>query len=186
MPYLLSSADPANPDARAATFDAEITPHDSLGRDGFALLVKIVLVSTIFLEGLLIAKAAWVVGVFLAFDVGGLLLAFQVLRSRKAQERIVITDGLVIVTQSRDGHTTRRALRVFGLALERNDDPDYGCQSLTLRLRGERVEIARDLSPAEREAFCGCLERALREAGARSYTVSHLAPALLLPEVARP
>ena len=186
MPYLLSSADPADPDTHAATFDAQITPHDSLGSDGFALLVKIVLVSTIFLEGLLIAKAAWVIGAFLALDVGGLLLAFHVLRSRKAQERIVIADGLVVVTQSRDGRTTRQDLRVFGLALERNDDPDYGCQSLALRLRSHSVEIARDLSPAEREAFCGCLERALREAGARSYTVSHRAPALLSPEVARP
>jgi uncharacterized membrane protein len=179
MPYSLNRAESAQAGARATLFDAEITPHDSLGRDGFALFVKIVLGVAAAVEAALLAHGSWVIGLFLAFDTGLLLVAFLVFRAETNHERIVIADGLVSVTRRDRGRTRQRSLRVFGLALERDDDPDYGCQSLRLRLRAERIEVARDLSPDERARFCARLETALREAGAGAPTSRRVALPLL-------
>ena len=54
---------------------------------------------------------------------------------------------------------------IYGLDIEREDDPDYGCLRIALRQRDRRVEIARDLSPVEREQFYSWLINAMHETG---------------------
>ena len=47
--------------------------------------------------------------------------------------------------------------------LDRQVDADFGMQRLALTSRGEKVVIARDLSPDERENFADALGAALAE-----------------------
>jgi uncharacterized membrane protein len=47
--------------------------------------------------------------------------------------------------------------------LNRELDPDFGMQRLSVSSRGEEVVIARDLSPGERESFAEALGRALAD-----------------------
>jgi uncharacterized membrane protein len=167
LPYSLLAADPADANARAATFDVKITPRDPLGRDGVILLAKYVVVAAIILFGLFIARAYWLAVAAVAFDACFLLWVYRLVHNRDVHERILVSDGAVVVIQRREGRTARRELRVFGLSLERLDDAKRGCLSLALTLRGERIEIARDLTPGERESFCALLEPALQNAGAK-------------------
>lgn len=178
MPFMISSAAEPEASACAAVFDAEVTPHDSLGVDGFAIFVKAILAALLGIEALLILRGSWVVALYAALDAGLLLLAFKHFRSRPSRERVKIGAGVVEVVRHSAGGMSHRRLRVFGLELERDDDPDYGCLSLRLRLRSERVEVARDLSPDERDRFCGLLEAALRRAGGNPRVTRNLAPPL--------
>jgi uncharacterized membrane protein len=47
--------------------------------------------------------------------------------------------------------------------IDREEDEEFGLQRLALVSRGERVVIARDLSPDERESLSKALSRALSE-----------------------
>ncbi len=165
MSSLSVVADP--PNGVSVSLDARLVPHDSLGVDGFAVFVIAILAALCLIEGAVILLGHWVIGVFFAFDGLFLLLAVALFRrGRTGAERIVIGGGLVTVTRTRGVKIlARTGLRIFGLNIEREDDPDYGCLHVWLRLRQQRVEVARDLSPAERAAFYDRLIAAIRDAG---------------------
>ncbi|MEQ1713914.1 MAG: DUF2244 domain-containing protein, partial [Hyphomicrobium sp.] len=89
-------------------------------------------------------------------------------RSRRRYETIRIQGGCVTVARGNArGAEVADRLPLFGLGLERHDDPDYGCRSLYLTSSGRRLEIVRDLSPAERDGFCAALVAAIRDDGGR-------------------
>lgn len=175
---------PANAGAYAPLFAEDIRPHDSLGDRGFAIFVAVILTGACAI-GLVLALAGYTpIALFLIGDIGLLAGAGRLFRrSRRRMERVVIRDGSVVISRFvGERLVDQRRLAVFGLALEREDDPDFGCQRTSLVLRGVRHDVGRDLAPAQRDAFARRLAAALADAGGASTVRRIERPGLLSGE----
>lgn len=147
-------------------FDATITPHRSLGRNGFRLVMTLVCVSSVVSSIPFIVLGAWPVAGFFGIDVLALFVAFHVnFRHARAFERVIVTPLEVLLRKV--SHQGREAVWRSNPAwtkLERQDDEDYGLLRLSLVSRGRSVPVAAALSPAEREGFADALGAALASA----------------------
>ncbi len=162
--------DPANQHIPVAgdkpLFDAVIRPHRSLSRKGFVIVMAIVALIS-FGSGLVFFVAgAWPVIGFCGLDVLLIWLAFRAnFRAANAYERVRVTAEEIEV--SRMDHRGRARAWRFNPAwvrLERREDEEFGLLSLSLAIRDRQFEIARDLSPGERQSFAANFAAALSEA----------------------
>ncbi|WP_332680875.1 DUF2244 domain-containing protein [Bosea sp. (in: a-proteobacteria)] len=164
-----------DPESAAATsgaaverpvFDATITPHRSLGADGFRLVMTLVCLSSIVASVPFVLLGAWPVAGFFGLDILALFIAFKVnFNAARAFERIVVTPLEVMLRQV--SHRGKEAIwrsNPVWTKLEREHDEDYGLMRLDLVSRGSRVVVASALSPQEREGFAQALGAALAEA----------------------
>jgi len=181
MPFFETTVPgPEWPDGDAPVFDALVEPNDSLGDDGFLLFVIAVLGILGVVEIAILASGCWVVGLFLAGDAAFLLFAMMLFRNRRDMfERITIAGGAIRIANRIGRKETTRRLAIFGLSLERDDDPDYGCLGLWLRLRDQRIEIGKSLSHHERTCLGDRLEAAIRAAGGKPRAERRLRAPLL-------
>ena len=78
--------------AERPVFDATITPHRSLGRNGFRIVMTLVCLSSIVSSIPFIVLGAWPVAGFFGIDVLALFIAFHVnFRHARAFERVIVT-----------------------------------------------------------------------------------------------
>jgi len=158
--------DDASAAAERPVFDATITPHRSLGRNGFRLVMTLVCLASLVSSIPFVVLGAWPVAGFFGLDVIALFIAFRVnFRHARAFERIVVTPLEVLLRKV--SHHGREAVWRFNPAwtkLERQDDEDYGLLGLNLVSRGQSVVVAGALSPGEREGFAEALGVALAKA----------------------
>ncbi len=136
-------------------FDFYISPNISLGRFGSVIVLLIAALPAVGIGLACAVTGCWPVTIFSCLTFGGLLFGFVCARrSLRRLERISLGEGHVVIERT-SAARPRSCIRVplFGLRLERFVDPDYGVLSVVLRHRDQRTEIARDLSPAERERF---------------------------------
>jgi len=157
------------PNSQAAenpVFDATITPHRSLGRDGVRIVMTLVCLASVAASVPFIVLGAWPVAGFFGLDILALFIAFKVnVNAARAFERIVVTP-LEVVLRKVSHHGRERVWRSnpAWTRLERADDEDYGLLELALVSRGRRAVIASALSPHEREGFAQALGVALAKA----------------------
>lgn len=157
-------------DASAAVerpvFDATITPHRSLGQNGFRVVMTLVCLASIVSSIPFVVLGAWPVAGFFGLDVIALFIAFHVnFRHARAFERIIVTPLEVLLRKV--SHHGREAVWRSNPAwtkLERQDDEDYGLMRLSLVSRGQSVAVAAALSPGERAGFADALGAALASA----------------------
>ncbi len=64
--------------ARRPVFDATITPHRSLGQNGFRIVMTLVCLSSVISSIPFVVLGAWPVAGFFGIDVLALFIAFQV------------------------------------------------------------------------------------------------------------
>jgi uncharacterized membrane protein len=158
-------------------FDARLTPHRSLSRFGFLILM--IAVGTVsFIAGLAFFLAgAWPVVGFLGLDVALVYIAFRVTyRRARAYETLRLTrDNLLVEHVTHRGQKRTWRFQPYWLQVfmdEPASGPEIGPETgpktsggrLLLRSHGRSLEIAGFLAPAERAD----LARALREALARA------------------
>jgi uncharacterized membrane protein len=148
-------------------FDFHISPNISLGHSGSVIVL---LTAALPAAGIALACAMmghWPVTIFSSLAFGGLLFGFVCARrSLRRLERISLSgEHVVIERTSRVGLRSCIRVPLHRLRLERFVDPDYGVLSLVLGHRDQRTEIARDLSPAERERFGAAFVYAINAAG---------------------
>lgn len=136
-------------------FSAVITPHRSLDKSAARLVLTLCCVATIVSTIPFIVLGAWPVAGFFGLDLLALFIAFRVnFRSARRMEEVVLTPIELLLR--RIGHRGERSERRFNplwTKLDRVEDEEFGLRGLALVSRGERVSIADDLSPAERESF---------------------------------
>jgi uncharacterized membrane protein len=145
--------------------DAVITPHRSLSRRGFIVLISVLTGINSLTAVIFVALHAVPVPLFLGLDVIAVTVAF--IASRRAalnRERIQVTAAEVrVVLESPKGeHTVWKSPTAFtrvALVGESEDDAD-----LQLRLSDRALAVARALTRAERRDFAVALERAIRRA----------------------
>jgi uncharacterized membrane protein len=159
------AADNAAPD-EPTLFSAVLTPHRSLGRTGF--LVLMCLIGGIsFVAGLVFFIAgAWPVMGFFGLDVLLVYIAFKVsYRSAAAYEQVTMTPSTLTVRKvSPRGKVAVWTLNPVWVRLQREGHEEFGIERLFLVSHGRRLPVATFLGPQEKANFASALSAALGEA----------------------
>lgn len=147
-------------------FSTVITPHRSLPRTGFLVLMAAFgLVS--FVSGMVFLIAgAWPVFGFFGLDVLLLYWAFRLnYRHADAYEEVKITPSTLTVRKiSHRGRVREWALNPLWVRLEKVTDEEFGIERLFLVSRGKQLTIASFLGPDEKADFARAFVAALNEA----------------------
>lgn len=153
------------PDDERPVFAAVITPHRSLGPEGFRILMTICAVITAAAAVRIAVLGFWPVSGFLVLDLAGLYVAFKISYWRaRAVEEVVLTSGELLFRKvSPRGETREWRLNPLWTRLDQVCDEEFGMQRLFLTSRGQQILIARELSPGEREHLADELGRALAQ-----------------------
>ena len=146
-------------------FSAMIRPHRSLSPQGFRIVMALLCVISVVASLPFVIMGFWPVAGFFGLDFLGLYIAFQIsYRQGRSFELLELTPvRLMLRKVSHRGETREWRFNPLWTRLDREEDDEFGLQRLALISRGERVVIARDLSPPERESLAEALGRALSE-----------------------
>jgi len=147
-------------------FSAMLTPHRSLNRAGFLMLMAFLsLVS--FAAGIaFLLIGAWPVFGFFGLDVLAVYVAFRVNFARAtAREEISVTPtALHVVRVSHRGAVSQWTFNPLWVTLDREVHEEYGMERLALVSRGKRLTIASFLNADEKASFAKALGAALAAA----------------------
>ncbi|HVX78406.1 MAG TPA: DUF2244 domain-containing protein [Bradyrhizobium sp.] len=156
--------DPLPPEPQL--FSALLTPHRSLNRTGFVVLMTFVCAIS-FIGGFAFwLMGAWPIFGFFGLDVVLIYWAFKVnFRRAKAVEEISVTPSeLRIRRVSHRGHVVEWVLNPLWVRLDQTVHQEFGIERLYLVSSGRRVSIASFLGPDEKASFAKALVAALNAA----------------------
>ncbi|SDT29104.1 DUF2244 domain-containing protein [Bradyrhizobium canariense] len=156
--------DPAQ--AEPELFSALLTPHRSLNRTGFIVLMAFLSVISFAAGFAFWLMGAWPVFGFFGLDVLLIYWAFKVnFRRAKATEEILVTSSELRVRRvSHRGHVVEWVLNPLWVQLDQKTHAEFGIEKLYLVSRGRRVSIASFLGPDEKASFAKALLAALQAA----------------------
>lgn len=159
------TADNAN-ELEPTIFSVVITPHRSLPRAGFLVLMA-AFGAVSFIAGMVFLIAgAWPVFGFFGLDVLLLYWAFKLnYRHADAYEEVHLTPSKLRVRKvSHRGRVREWALNPLWVRLEKIVHEEFGIERLFLVSRGKQLAIASFLGPDEKASFATALGNALHEA----------------------
>jgi uncharacterized membrane protein len=154
------------PDAQPELFSALLTPHRSLNRTGFLVLMGFVS-GVSFAAGLaFLLMGAWPVVGFFGLDVLVIYWAFRVnFRRALAREEILVTPSELRVRRiSHRGQVVEFVLNPLWVRLDQKTHAEFGIEKLYLVSKGRHVAIASFLGPDEKASFAKALTAALQAA----------------------
>jgi len=152
--------------AQPELFSALLTPHRSLNRTGFVVLMVFLSVVS-FAAGLaFLLMGAWPVLGFFGLDVLAIYWAFRVnfLRARASEEISVTPSELRVRRVSHRGHVVQWVLNPLWVQLDQKIHAEFGIEKLYLVSKGRRASIASFLGPDEKASFAKALLAALQAA----------------------
>lgn len=152
------TADNPKPD-----FLAELTPHRSLGKRGFILLMIFVSV-TCFVSGIMfLIIGAWPVFAFLGLDVLIVWLAFKLnYRDGRRIERISVSrNELRVEKVDPAGRIKAHVFNPFWTRLEVDRHEEFGIRGLKLISKEKDLVIGSFLNPDDRASFARAFNSAL-------------------------
>jgi uncharacterized membrane protein len=155
-----------SPDAEPELFSAIVTPHRSLSRGGF-LIVMAAVGGVSFAAGtVFLILGAWPVFGFFGLDVLLIYWAFRAnYRAAAAYEEVTVTASELRVRKvSHRGKVSEWALNPLWVKLDRETHEEFGIEHLFLVSRGRRLQVASFLGPQEKESFAVALGAAIGEA----------------------
>lgn len=144
-------------------FIAELTPHRSLGRKGFLLLIGFIGV-TCFASGMMfLVMGAWPVFLAMGLDVLIIWFAFHMnYRSAKAREVIsVARDEVKIQKFAPSGRIETHTFNPFWTRFEVDRHDEIGITSMRLSTKEFSLPIGAFLNPDDRESFAYEFKNAL-------------------------
>ena len=147
-------------------FSALLTPHQSLNRTGFLVLMGF-LSAVSFAAGLaFLLMGAWPVFGFFGLDMLAIYWAFRVnFRDAKATEEIRVTPfELRIRRVSHRGDVVEWVLNPLWVQLDQKTHAEFGIEKLYLVSKGRSISIARFLGADEKASFAKALTAALQAA----------------------
>ena len=147
-------------------FSALLTPHRSLNRTGFLVLMTFVSVVSFVAGTAFWIMGAWPVFGFFSLDVVVIYWAFRInFRRAKTTEDIVVTASELRVRRvSHRGHVVEWVLNPLWVQFEQKSHAEFGIERLYLVSRGRRVSIGSFLGPDEKASFAKALMTALQAA----------------------
>ncbi len=148
----------------AKTWRATLTPHRSLSRQGFIILMAVIAGFNLAGGLFFFAIGAWPIMGFMGLDVALVWFAFRrnFADGRRA-ERIEITTHELVLERLSEKHPPQeqRFVRRWVQVELMEDKNRELVGALYLRFQGKRTEIASFLSAEERVAFAKALQAAL-------------------------
>lgn len=146
--------------------DLRLTPHRSLGRGQFQVLMSVFALAAIASSTPFVIAGAWPVGGFMGLDILVVYLAFRAnFRAARAYEDISVTPlELQLAKVSAQGRRAEWRFHPAWVALDKVEHEDFGLLRLALRSRGESVEVAGFLGADAKADVASQLTRALAEA----------------------
>lgn len=153
-------------DAEPTLFSALLTPHRSLNRTGFLLLMGFVGVVSFVAGCLFLSIGAWPVFGFFGLDVLAVYWAFKVNFHRAtAYEEIAVTPSALHVRRvTHLGAVSEWTFNPLWVRLDVEGDDEFGVERLALVSRGRSLDIASFLGPGEKQSFANALTAALANA----------------------
>jgi uncharacterized membrane protein len=155
-----------DPNTEPTIFSATITPHRSLSRTGF-LVLMLAIGGISFAAGVAFLMAgAWPVLGFFGLEFAIVYWAFRAnYRAAKAYEEVTVTASELTVRKvSSRGRIREWTANPVWVRLDRVTHAEYGTERLVLVSRGQRVPVAGFLGPQEKDSFAHALAAALGEA----------------------
>jgi uncharacterized membrane protein len=155
-----------DPAPQPELFSALLTPHRSLNRTGFLVLMAF-LSAVSFVAGIaFLLMGAWPVFGFFGLDVLAIWWAFRInFRRAGATEEIRVTPSELRVRRvSHRGHVVEFTLNPVWVRLDQKAHAEFGIEKLYLVSKGRRVAIASFLGPDEKASFAKALMAALAAA----------------------
>lgn len=170
----MSSALPAPATRPPLMFDAVLTPHRSLTRAGFAVLIAVFVVLSLAVGLFFMSMGGWPVIGFYGLEVAALTVAFRLsYRSGRLRETLQLSAERLTVRRFAPSGTMREwRFQPFWLRVD-IDDPPANDSRLTLTSHGRSLTVGGFLTAPERCA----LAQALRAALARLHGGPDAAPA---------
>jgi len=155
---------PSNPyDEPRTLFSAMLTPHRSLNRAGFLILMAFLSVIS-FVAGIaFLIIGAWPVFGFFGLDVLAVYWAFRTNFARAtAREEISVTPTELRVRRvSHRGSVSEWSFNPLWVTLDKQVHEEYGIERLALVSRGRQLTIANFLGAEEKASFAKALTAAL-------------------------
>jgi uncharacterized membrane protein len=147
-------------------FSAVLTPHRSLSRKGFLILMTVLGLISFATGTVFLLAGAWPVFGFCGLDVLLIYGAFRLsYRRANAYEQVTVTPSELTVRQvSHHGRISEWTLNPLWVKLDRVVHAEFGIERLFLVSHGRRLAIAGFLGPQEKESFALALSAALGEA----------------------
>ena len=162
--------------AEPELFSALLTPHRSLNRTGFFVLMVFLSVVSFVAGVAFLLMGAWPVLGFFGLDVLAIYWAFRInfRRARASEEIRVTASELRLRRISHRGHVAEWVLNPLWVRLDQEVHEEYGVERLYLISKGRHISIGRFLAPDEKASFAKALNAALA-AARRGVTYNPLA-----------
>ena len=144
-------------------FIAELTPHRSLGRNGFFILMGFIAI-TCFISGMMfLVMGAWPVFIAMGLDALIIWFAFKMnYRAAKAREVIsVARDELKIQKFDPRGRMIEHVFNPFWTRFEVDRHDEIGITSMRLTSKEVSLPIGAFLNPDDCESFASAFKGAL-------------------------
>ncbi|TCD16055.1 DUF2244 domain-containing protein [Oricola cellulosilytica] len=147
-------------------FSALLTPHRSLSRNGFVLLM-ILSCGVLFVQGFFFfITGAWPVATFLGLDLVALFLAFQLnYRAARAREEVRVSrTELLIRKVTPGGRATDHLYNPFWARFQVDRHREIGITGMQVTGEGRSTSVGHFLNPDDRESFATAFSHALATA----------------------
>jgi uncharacterized membrane protein len=150
-------------DAEPVLFSALLTPHRSLNRAGFVLVMTFLSVVSFATGVAFLIMGAWPVFGFLGLDVLLIYIAFKINFGRaRAREEITVTPSELRVRRvSHRGHVVEWVLNPLWVRLDEVTHEEFGTERIYLISRGRRVSVGSFLGADEKASFAKALRAGL-------------------------
>ncbi len=162
--------DPDRPNAAMADshtiLSLRLTPHRSLTRRNFHILLLIFSGACFFTSLPFILLGAWPVVGFMGLDVAAFYFAFRAsFRAARAYEDVLLTPlELRFAKVSPTGARAEWHFNPSWVRLDRVEHEEFGTQRLAFVSHGRSVEVGPFLGPDEKASLARCLSAGLAEA----------------------
>jgi uncharacterized membrane protein len=149
-------------------FRALLTPHRSLGRTGFLVLMGALLFAWAATGAFFLSAGAWPVFGFFGLDVLLLYVAFRAnYRAARIREEVSVSrTALEIRKVGASGRAEEHRFNPFWTRFSVRRHDEIGITAMTVESRGRSVGIGGFLNPDDRESFAAAFGRALATARA--------------------
>jgi uncharacterized membrane protein len=162
----MTAGNDLDPAPEPELFSALLTPHRSLNRTGFLVLMGFLSAVSFAAGFAFLLMGAWPVFGFFGLDVLAIYWAFRInFRNAKATEQIWVTPSeLRLRRVSHRGHVVEFVLNPLWVQLDQKTHVEFGIEKLYLVSKGRRVSVASFLGPDEKASFAKALLAALQAA----------------------
>ena len=154
--------EPADP----VLFRARITPHRSLNRIGFLVLMAFLTIVSFAAGVMFWVMGAWPVFGFFGLDVLAVYWAFRVnfYRAQAIEEITITASELRVRRVSHRGHQVEWVFNPLWVQLDQKTYAEFGIEKLYVVSRGRKISVGSFLGADEKASFARALTAALHAA----------------------